>query len=61
MMTEDELYSLFSPYGTIIKHKVLKDLGNGTSKGQAFVQFDEIKSAEYSIAGNVTINYFISF
>jgi RNA recognition motif-containing protein len=37
-MTDEQLYTLFSPYGTIIKHKVLKDLNSGYEKFE-FVHF----------------------
>jgi len=47
-MTEDQLYSLFSSYGTIINHKIMEGNG-GISRGQGFVRFSDLKSAEYAI------------
>ncbi len=49
-INEDQLKSLFSPYGKIENYKILIDLQTGTSKGQAFVQFEQLDAAEYAIS-----------
>lgn len=48
-MDDDQIRNLFSPYGTIVHVKLLKDLQTQTSRGQAFVKFDTPKAAEYAI------------
>ena len=50
-MTEDQLYSLFSPYGTISSHKILRDLTSGISRGLGFVAFEQQQAAQYAISG----------
>eukprot|EP00027_Filamoeba_sp_ATCC50430_P017596 CAMPEP_0168564854 /NCGR_PEP_ID=MMETSP0413-20121227/13483_1 /TAXON_ID=136452 /ORGANISM="Filamoeba nolandi, Strain NC-AS-23-1" /LENGTH=404 /DNA_ID=CAMNT_0008596585 /DNA_START=39 /DNA_END=1253 /DNA_ORIENTATION=+ len=49
-MTEDQLYSLFSPYGTITSHKILRDLQSGMSRGLGFVAFEQQQAAQYAIS-----------
>jgi len=47
-MSEEELRDLFSPYGTIVQHKILKDF-NGSNKSQAFVRYETLESAQMAI------------
>jgi len=45
---EDKLLNVFSPYGNVTQHKVLK-YPNGVSKQQGFVKFDSVSAAEYAV------------
>lgn len=47
-VTEQMLYTLFSQYGTIKSHRIMKD-GNGQSKGVGFVCFETPDEAEKAI------------
>jgi len=46
--TQQQLEQLFSPYGSIIESKILTDL-NGSSRGVAFVRYDNSNSAAHAI------------
>eukprot|EP01132_Coremiostelium_polycephalum_P006808 gene6808-8447_t len=48
-MTQDQLVSLFSKYGTILESKLLLDIATNTSRGQALVRFSEVDAATKSI------------
>jgi RNA recognition motif-containing protein len=49
-MTDEDLSSLFSQYGTVISAKILKDKMNGRSKGFGFVEIDEEEAAKTAIS-----------
>jgi len=49
-MDDQELMDLFSSYGKIVNHKLMIDRATGESKCQAFIQYEDVKSAEYAIA-----------
>lgn len=49
-MTDEQLHTLFKPYGTIMQHKLLKDALTGVTRGQGFVRYDNLQSAEYAIS-----------
>ncbi|MES2849783.1 MAG: RNA-binding protein [Bacteroidota bacterium] len=49
-MTDEDLNSLFSQYGTVTTAKVLKDKVSGRSKGFGFVEMDENDAANAAIA-----------
>lgn len=48
-MTQTELQTLFSAYGTIEQSRILTDPATGQSKGQAFVRFATVEAASYAI------------
>ena len=48
--TQDELETLFRPYGTIITSKILTDPSTGLGRGVGFVRFDKYTEAETAIA-----------
>lgn len=53
-MTEDELSSVFSEYGTVSNVKIPTDRDTGRSRGFGFVEFendDEGKAAEAALNG----------
>eukprot|EP01116_Phalansterium_solitarium_P003778 TRINITY_DN145_c0_g2_i1.p1 TRINITY_DN145_c0_g2~~TRINITY_DN145_c0_g2_i1.p1 ORF type:complete len:330 (+),score=36.38 TRINITY_DN145_c0_g2_i1:70-990(+) len=45
-----QLRQLFAPFGPILDTKILVDLASGTSRGQAFVRYEQQSSAEYAIS-----------
>jgi len=49
-INEEQLKSLFSPYGKIESYKILIDIQTGKSRGQAFVQFENLDASEYAIS-----------
>jgi RNA recognition motif-containing protein len=50
-MSEEQLFGLFQPYGSIENYKILKDKDTGISRGQGFVKYEDPRSAEYAISG----------
>lgn len=48
-ITNEELQQLFAQYGTIEQSRILMDSATGLSKGQAFVRYDSVEAATYSI------------
>jgi len=49
-MTDEDLSSLFSEYGTVSSAKILKDKMNGRSKGFGFVEMEDDEAAKTAIA-----------
>jgi RNA recognition motif-containing protein len=49
-MTDDDLNSLFSQYGTVASAKILKEKNTGRSKGFGFVEMDDEEAAKTAIA-----------
>ncbi len=49
-MTDEDLSSLFSEYGTVTSAKILKDKMNGRSKGFGFVEMDDEEAAKTAIS-----------
>jgi RNA recognition motif-containing protein len=49
-MTDEDLSSLFSQFGTVTSAKILKDKMNGRSKGFGFVEMDDAEAAKTAIA-----------
>ena len=49
-MTDEDLNTLFSQYGTVTSAKVLKDKVSGRSKGFGFVEMDDAEAAKAAIA-----------
>ena len=50
-MTDEDLNTLFSEYGTVSSAKILKDKMNGRSKGFGFVEMEDEEAAKAAIAG----------
>ena len=50
-MTDEDLSSLFTQFGTVTSAKILKDKMNGRSKGFGFVEMDDAEAAKTAIAG----------
>ncbi|HRE64956.1 MAG TPA: RNA-binding protein [Ferruginibacter sp.] len=50
-MTDEDLNSLFAPYGTVSSAKILKDKMSGRSKGFGFVEMENDEEAKAAIAG----------
>ncbi|MEJ7610717.1 MAG: RNA-binding protein [Ferruginibacter sp.] len=50
-MTDEDLSTLFSEYGTVSSAKILKDKMNGRSKGFGFVEMEDEEAAKAAIAG----------
>ncbi|KAF3684006.1 putative CMP-sialic acid transporter 5-like [Capsicum annuum] len=50
-MEDDGLINLFSPFGTIVMAKVIKDRLSGLSKGYGFVKYADVQQANSAIAG----------
>lgn len=48
-ITQEELETIFAPYGTIITSRVLAQEGNDKPKGVGFIRFDQRKEAERAI------------
>lgn len=48
-ITQDELETIFRPFGTIITSRVLHQEGNDKPKGVGFIRFDQRKEAERAI------------
>ncbi|XP_055827231.1 splicing factor-like protein 1 [Solanum dulcamara] len=48
-LEDDGLINLFSPFGTIVMAKVIKDRLNGLSKGYGFVKFADVQQANSAI------------
>lgn len=48
-ITQEELESIFSPFGQIITSRVLAQEGNDKPKGVGFIRFDQRKEAERAI------------
>jgi RNA recognition motif-containing protein len=49
-MTDEDLSSLFTQFGTVTSAKILKDKMNGRSKGFGFVEMDDAEAAKTAIA-----------
>ena len=49
-MTDEDLSTLFSEYGTVTSAKILKDKMNGRSKGFGFVEMEDDEQAKAAIA-----------
>ena len=49
-MTDDDLNSLFSQYGTVTSAKILKEKNTGRSKGFGFVEMEDDEAAKTAIA-----------
>ena len=49
-MTDEDLNTLFSEYGTVGSAKILKDKMNGRSKGFGFVEMEDEEAAKAAIA-----------
>jgi RNA recognition motif-containing protein len=49
-MTDEDLNSLFSQYGSVTSAKILKDKMNGRSKGFGFVEMEDDEAAKAAIA-----------
>ncbi|CAN4097238.1 unnamed protein product [Withania somnifera] len=49
-MDDDGLINLFSPFGTIVMAKVIKDRLSGLSKGYGFVKYADVQQANSAIA-----------
>jgi RNA recognition motif-containing protein len=49
-MTDEDLTSLFTQYGTVVSGKILKDKMNGRSKGFGFVEMEDDEAAKTAIA-----------
>lgn len=47
--TKQELFQMFSPYGSIMDHKVLVDKASGQSRGVGFVKFSNHESGNNAI------------
>ena len=41
-MDEEQLINMFSSFGRVVEPKFIRDYVNGSSKGYAFVKFDDI-------------------
>ena len=50
-MTDEDLSTLFSEYGTVTSAKILKDKMNGRSKGFGFVEMEDEEASKAAIAG----------
>jgi RNA recognition motif-containing protein len=50
-MTDEDLNSMFTQFGTVTSAKILKDKMNGRSKGFGFVEMPEAEEAQAAIAG----------
>ncbi|PHT50454.1 hypothetical protein CQW23_10201 [Capsicum baccatum] len=48
-LEDDSLINLFSPFGTIVMAKVVKDRLSGMSKGYGFVKFADVEQANSAI------------
>jgi RNA recognition motif-containing protein len=49
-MTDEDLSSLFTEYGSVTSAKILKDKMNGRSKGFGFVEMEDDEAAKTAIA-----------
>ena len=49
-MTDEDLSSLFTQFGTVTSGKILKDKMNGRSKGFGFVEMEDEEAAKAAIA-----------
>ncbi|KAG5607330.1 hypothetical protein H5410_028822 [Solanum commersonii] len=49
-LDDDGLINLFSPFGTIVMAKVIKDRLSGLSKGYGFVKYSDVQQANSAIA-----------
>lgn len=49
-MSDEDLNSLFTPYGTVASAKILKDKMSGRSKGFGFVEMENDEEAKAAIA-----------
>ncbi len=49
-MTDDDLSSLFSQYGSVTSAKILKEKNTGRSKGFGFVEMEDDEAAKTAIA-----------
>ena len=48
---EEQLKSMFAPYGEIIRSKILVDHQTGVSKGCGFILFSKTSEADWAISG----------
>ncbi len=49
-MTDDDLSSLFTQYGTVTSAKILKEKNTGRSKGFGFVEMEDEEASKAAIA-----------
>ena len=49
-MTDEDLSSLFTQFGTVTSAKILKDKMNGRSKGFGFVEMEDDEAAKTAIS-----------
>lgn len=49
-MTDEDLNSLFSPYGTVSSAKILREKNTGRSKGFGFVEMEDDEAARTAIS-----------
>ncbi|CAH9069725.1 unnamed protein product [Cuscuta europaea] len=49
-LDDDVLINMFSPFGTIVMAKVIKDRVTGQSKGYGFVKYEDVQQANNAIA-----------
>ncbi len=49
-MTDEDLNSLFTPYGTVTSAKILREKNTGRSKGFGFVEMEDDDAAKSAIA-----------
>jgi len=49
-MTDEDLNSLFSPYGNVSSAKILREKNTGRSKGFGFVEMEDEEAAKTAIA-----------
>ena len=49
-MTDEDLNTLFSEYGTVTSAKILKEKNTGRSKGFGFVEMEDDEAAKTAIA-----------
>ena len=51
---EEQLKSMFAPYGDIVRSKILVDHHSGISKGCGFILFSKTSEADWAIGGMVS-------
>ncbi|MCZ2340387.1 MAG: RNA-binding protein [Bacteroidales bacterium] len=55
--TSDDLYDLFSPYGSVVKSQIITDRESGRSRGFGFVEMVNAEEANAAIAALNTSDY----
>ena len=53
---EEQLKSMFAPYGEIVRSKILVDHQTGVSKGCGFILFSKTAEADWAISGEQLIS-----